>query len=288
MTNKRFNIRILSMATFLDIAKPYTDYKAAKFAVIPVPYEKTTSYGKGASKGPLAILKASEQVEDYDIELDSEPFRVGINVGKPIKSLDKISDAVSKILDDKKIPVLLGGEHSITPFAVSACRKRFKNLSVLQLDAHADLRSSYQGSKYSHASAMRRVLEICPAVQVGIRSMDRSEMEFARSSGQLDKIHFAQKLELVEKINTQLSKDVYITIDIDVFDPGIMPATGTPEPGGLDYYEVLDILKGVARQKNVVGFDLVELAPIKGLSHPDFTAAKMIYKLMGYIALKSH
>ena len=287
MTNKGVDIRIIVMARFLDIGKPYTDYKAAKFAVIPVPYEKTTSYGKGTAGGPLAILKASEHIENYDIELDSEPFRVGISVGKPIRSLDKISDGVAKVLADKKIPVLLGGEHSITPFAVSACKKRYKNLSVLQFDAHADLRSSYQGSKYSHACAMRRVLEICPAVQVGIRSMDRSEMEFARSSGQLDKIHFAQKLELVEKIDTQLSKDVYITIDIDVLDPAIMPATGTPEPGGLDYYEVLDILKGVARQKNVVGFDLVELAPIKGLNHPDFTSARLIYKLMGYIVSKN-
>jgi agmatinase len=274
------------MARFLDIDKRYTDYKTAKFAVIPVPYEKTTSYGKGTSKGPSAILKASEHIENYDIELEREPFRVGINVTKPIISLDKISGAVSKVLDDKKIPVLLGGEHSITPFAVSACRKKYKNLSVLQLDAHADLRSSYHGSKYSHACVMRRVLEICPAVQVGIRSMDISEAEFAKSSGQLDKIHFAEKLELVENIDVQLSKDVYITLDIDVLDPGIMPATGTPEPGGLDYYEVLDILRGVAAQKNIVGFDVVELAPIKGLNHPDFTAAKLIYKLMGYVTAK--
>lgn len=274
------------MAKFLDIGKPHTDYMTSKFAVIPVPYEKTTSYGKGTSRGPSAILKASEKIENYDIELDREPFRVGISVTKPIRSLEKISDAVSKVLDDKKIPVLLGGEHSITSFAVSACRKKYKNLSVLQLDAHADLRSSYHGSKYSHACVMRRVLEICPAVQVGIRSMDISEAEFAKSSGQLDKIHFAEKLELVENIGAQLSKDVYITLDIDVLDPGIMPATGTPEPGGLDYYEVLDILKGVARQKNIVGFDLVELSPIRGLSHPDFTAAKIIYKLMGYLTVK--
>lgn len=272
------------MPKFLDIDKRYTDYKTAKFAIIPVPYEKTTSYGKGTLKGPSAILKASEHIENYDIELDREPFRVGINVTKPITLPDKISGAVSKVLDDKKIPVLLGGEHSITPAAVSACRKKYKNLSVLQLDAHADLRSSYHGSKYSHACVMRRVLEICPAVQVGIRSMDISEAEFAKSSGQLDKIHFAEKLELVENIGVQLSKDVYITLDIDVLDPGIMPATGTPEPGGLDYYEVLDILRGVAAQKNIVGFDLVELSPIRGLNHPDFTAAKLIYKLMGYIA----
>ena len=272
------------MARFLKIAKPYTDYKTAKFAVIPVPYEETVSYGKGTSKGPDAILKASQYLEDYDIELDRETYRVGIHVTRPIKAVKAIKAQIKKILDEKKIPVMLGGEHSITPFAVAACREKYKDMSVLQFDAHADLKNSYQGSKNSHACTMRRVLEICPAVQVGVRSMDISEVEFARSSGQLEKIHFAEKLELAENISAQLSKDVYVTIDIDVLDPGIMPATGTPEPGGLDYYEVLDILKGVAREKNIVGFDLVELAPIKGLNHCDFTAAKLIYKLIGYIA----
>jgi agmatinase len=274
------------MFKFWKQSRPHTDYKTAKFAVIPVPYEKTTSYGKGTINGPAAILKASEQVEDYDIELDRETFRAGINVGRAVRSLEKLTEAVTKVLNDKKIPVVLGGEHSITPYSVAACKKKYKDLSVLQLDAHSDLRNTYHGSRNSHACAMRRVLEICPAVQAGIRSMDISEMEFARSTGQIAKIHFAEKLEIVEKINSQLSKDVYITIDIDVLDPSIMPATGTPEPGGLDYYEVLDILKGVAAQKNIVGFDLVELAPIKGLNHPDFTAAKLIYKLMGYISSK--
>lgn len=270
--------------TFLDIKPPYTDYKTAKFVVVPVPYEKTTSYGKGTAKGPDAILEASLHIEDYDIELDREISRVGINVVRPIRAVKAIKAQIKKIIDDKKIPVMLGGEHSITPFAVAACKEKFKNLSVLQLDAHADLRDKYQGSKHSHACTMRRVLEICPAVQVGIRSMDISEAKFAKESGQISKIHTAEKLEIVENVCAQLSKDVYITLDIDVLDPGIMPSTGTPEPGGLDYYEVLDILKGVAREKNIVGFDVVELAPIKGLIAPDFTAARIIYKLMGYIA----
>jgi agmatinase len=130
------------------------------------------------------------------------------------------------------------------------------------------------------------VLEICPAVQVGIRSMDRSETEFAKKTGQIKKIHFADKLELTDIVTTQLSKNVYISFDVDALDPSIMPSTGTPEPGGMDYYQVLDIFKAVAREKNIVGFDVVELAPIKGLHHPDFTAAKMIYKLMGYIVNK--
>jgi len=273
----------MSKTSFLDIAPPYTEYKTAKFAVIPVPYEKTVSYGSGTAKGPDAILKASQHVEDYDIELDRETCRAGIHVGKGIKDIKEIRGRIKKILEDKKIPVMLGGEHSITLFAVEACKEKYKNLSVLQFDAHADLRDTYHGSKYSHACAARRILEICPAVQVGIRSMSKSEMDYAKSSGQISKIHTAEKLEIVENVCAQLSKDVYITFDVDVFDPSVMPSTGTPEPGGLDYYEVLDILRGVAREKNIVGFDVVELAPVKGIHHPDFTIAKLIYKLMGYI-----
>jgi len=270
--------------SFLNIEPPHTDHKTAKFVVVPVPYEETVSYGKGTSKGPDAILKASMYIEDYDIELDSEPYRVGIHVAKPVKAVKEIRSQIKKIIDDKKIPVMLGGEHSITPPAVAACREKYKDLSVLQFDAHADLKNLYQGSKNSHACVMRRVLEICPAVQVGIRSMDINEAKFAKESGQISRIHLAEKLELAEIVTSQLSKNVYITFDVDVLDPSIMPSTGTPEPGGLDYYSVLDIFKEVAREKNIVGFDFVELAPIKGLNHPDFTTAKLIYKLMGYIA----
>ncbi len=279
--------------TFLDIDKPHTDYDKARFVVFPVPYEGTVSYGKGTSKGPDAILKASQHVEEYDIELDSEPYRAGIHVVNPIKLARRslgvggaIKAEVGRILEAKKIPVILGGEHSITPFAVKACAEKFKGLSVLQFDAHADLRDTYNGSKYNHACATRRILEVCPAVQVGVRSMDASEMKFAKESGQISKIHFADKLELAEIVLSQLSKNVYITFDVDALDPSIMPSTGTPEPGGLDYYQVLDVFRAVAREKNVVGFDFVELAPIKGLSHPDFMVAKLIYKLMGYVASK--
>ena len=269
---------------FLNIDRQHTDRKTAKFVVVPVPYEETVSYGKGTSKGPDAILKASMFIEDYDIELDREIYRVGIHVTNPVKAIKEVKAHIKKILDDKKVPVILGGEHSITPYAVAACKERYKDMSVLQFDAHADLKDSYQGSKNSHACVMRRVLEICPAVQVGIRSMDMSEAKFAKESGQISKLHLADKLELAELVTSQLSRDVYITFDVDALDPGIMPATGTPEPGGLDYYGVLDIFKAVARERNIVGFDFVELAPIKGLNHPDFTTAKLIYKLMGYIA----
>ena len=276
----------MAVRKFLDLEPQYTAYKTAKFVVVPAPIEKTVSYGKGTSKGPAAILAASQHIEDYDIELDRETSRVGIHVGKEIRDTKAIEGQLKKILDDKKIPVMLGGEHSITPYAVKACAEKFKYLSVLQFDAHADLRDTYHGSKQSHACVMRRILEICPAVQVGIRSMDISEMKYAKESGQIAKIHFADKLEIEEVVASQLSKDVYITFDVDALDPSIMPSTGTPEPGGLDYYQVLGIFEAVAREKKIVGFDFVELAPIKGLNHPDFTVAKLIYKLMGYLAEK--
>ena len=206
-----------------------------------------------------------------------------LEIGRPVP-VTKLEPRVAEILNGNKIPVILGGEHSLTPVAVKAVAKKYKRLSVLQLDAHADLRDSYQGSKHSHACALRRVLEICPAVQVGIRSLSVEEWEWAKKTGQSEKIHFAQKLELVDKIEKQLHKDVYITIDVDVFDPSVIPATGTPEPGGLFWYEVLDILKSVCAAKNVVGFDVVELSPRKGDIASDFTIAKLIYKLMGFLS----
>lgn len=276
----------MAVVRFLDLDPPHTDYKTAKFVVVPVPIEQTVSYGKGTSKGPDAILKASLHIEEYDIELGREISRAGIHVTRPIKAVNAIKAQIAKIIQDKKIPVMLGGEHSITPFAVSALKEKHKDLSVLQFDAHADLRDKYQGRSDSHACAVRRILEICPVVQVGIRSMDISEAEYAKKTGQIAKIHFAEKVELEEIVVAQLSKDVYITFDVDALDPSIMPSTGTPEPGGLDYYQVLDILRTVGREKNIVGFDVVELAPLKGVHHPDFTIAKLIYKLMGYIAAK--
>ncbi|MEA3494297.1 MAG: agmatinase [Candidatus Margulisiibacteriota bacterium] len=277
----------MSSRQFLDLGSQYRDYQNAKFVVIPVPYEKTTTYGKGARNGPSAILTASQKLETFDEDLKLEPYKkAGIHTTRPIH-ISHISSHVSRILNDNKIPVVFGGEHSISPYAVKACAEKYKDLSVLQFDAHADLRDSYQGSRENHACPMRRILEICPAVQVGIRSISKEEHAFAEESGQIKKIHWAKKIELAEKIENQLSKDVYITIDVDVFDPGLIPATGTPEPGGMFWYEVIDILSRVCRDKNVVGFDVVELAPIKGRHAPDFTIAKLVYKMMGYISSKS-
>ncbi|MDD4178439.1 MAG: agmatinase [Candidatus Margulisbacteria bacterium] len=269
---------------FLEIEPEYYNYQRSKFVVLPCPHEATTSYGKGAKNGPAAILKASQHVETFDEELGFEPYRKrGICTEKPI-SVARVKGQVARILKDGKTPIIIGGEHSITPFVVQVMAEKYKDLSVLQLDAHADLRDTYKGNKNNHACVMRRVLEICPAVQAGIRSISAEEWEWAKQGGQLKKIHFAEKLELVDKIEDQLSKNVYITIDVDVFDPSVIPATGTPEPGGFFWQEVLDILKGVCAAKNVVGFDVVELAPRRGENAPDFTIAKLIYKLIGYLA----
>jgi agmatinase len=260
---------------------------AAHFLILPVPHEATTSYGKGTKRGPSAILKALSYVEEFDEELQVE-IRPGIEymIGKPVKRADS-GARIARILADGKIPILLGGEHSITPYAVQACRDHYNDLSVLQLDAHADLRDSYKGKKDSHACVMRRVLEICPAVQVGVRSISKAEWDFAKQSGQIKKIHFINGAKNSPHLNVgnivnSLSKNVYITVDVDVFDPSVIPATGTPEPGGLLWREVLEILKAVCSAKKVVGFDVVELSPRKGDIASDFTVAKLIYKMMAY------
>lgn len=255
---------------------------AAHFLILPVPYEATTSYGKGTKRGPSAILKALSYVEEFDEELQVE-IRPGEEylISRAVKLADS-GARIAGILADSKIPVILGGEHSITPVAVKAFTDKYSDLSVLQLDAHADLRDAYQGKKNSHACVMRRVLEICPAVQAGIRSISKEEWDFAKQSGQLEKIHWAGKID-VKNIIHQLKQHVYITLDVDVFDPAVVPAVGTPEPGGLLWREVLAILKAVCSAKKVVGFDVVELSPRKGDIASDFTVAKLVWKMMGYL-----
>lgn len=264
--------------------------RKTKFTIIPVPYEATTTYGKGTKKGPEAILRALPHVEEFDEELKREIFDLAeIQIVEAVK-LSSLVPRLSSLVENGKIPIVLGGEHSITPQIVKQLAKKHKDLSVLQLDAHADLRDHYKGRKDNHACAMRRILEICPAVQAGIRNMSKWCYLYAKKSGQLKKIHLLNaecRMPNVELMLKQLSKNVYITIDVDVFDPSVIPAVGTPEPGGLLWHEVLDILRGVCRAKNVVGFDVMELSPIKGLTAPDFMAAKLIYKLIGYIASKA-
>jgi agmatinase len=286
-----------SSNNFLGLEPKLSSLSGAKFVVIPAPYEATASYGKGTSRGPAAILRASRHVETFDEDLVSEPCDAGIHTLPPLrlKGLGarevqrRIHDSVSRVVSSRKIPAMLGGEHSITPAAVSACKQRFKDISVLQIDAHADLRERYTGTRYSHASAMRRVLDICPLVQVGIRNISEDEYVFAKRSGQLKRMHFMHGLtgKSFGRIVGQLKKHVYVTMDVDGLDPSVIPATGTPEPGGLSWQQALSLLKRVARAKKVVGFDLVELSPIKGLAMADFAAAKLVYKMMGFISQRS-
>ncbi len=276
---------------FLDIEPQFSSLNNSRFVVIPMPFEKTTSYGKGTKNGPSAILAASQIIEDYDIELGCEIYKkVGIHTMAPVRfSKDPHKDmysAVKKVLSAGKIPVILGGEHSISYGPVKAAKEKYKDLSVLQFDAHSDLRDSYHGGKHSHACIMRRVREMCSAVQVGIRSQDKEEADYIKSCKIANTIYFAHNFSSSKnkEIINRLSKNVYLTVDVDVFDPSIIPSTGTPEPGGLNWDQVTSLIKLLADKKNVVGVDFVELAPKKGVAYPDFTIAKLIYKTIGYIS----
>jgi len=281
---------------FGGLSEEHSLYETSRAVIFPVPLERTTTYEHGTRNGPSAILKASQNMELYDEELELEPFKqIGIHTLPPIDTMDGTLDEVITelftaqcgLLDDDKFPVALGGEHSLTPPLVSAVVKKYKNLSVLQIDAHADLRDEYQGNPASHACAMRRVLEFCPAVQVGIRSLS---VEEAQAIPHLrTKVYWANDIvraplkSWIAKVLSDLSPNVYLTIDLDGFDPSIIPATGTPEPGGLDWYQVTSLIRAVAQHKKIVGMDVVELLPQPGQHASDFLAAKLIYKTLGYI-----
>ncbi|MBN1157496.1 agmatinase [Candidatus Woesearchaeota archaeon] len=277
---------------FCGIPEEFSDYSKAKVAIISVPYEGTVSYGKGTSKGPEAIIEASKNMETYDEELKWNAAEVGIATLPEIKArqdpeevVKQVRESVLKVLNDEKFPVVLGGEHSISTGFALAVKEKYPEFSVLQLDAHADLREEFEGTKYSHAAVMKRIHDINPStVQVGIRSLSEEEGEFI--DREKKKIFWAKDTydndSWMKDALKLLKNDVFITFDIDVFDPSIVPATGTPEPGGLSWYTVVKFLRMVFEQKNVIGFDLVELAPTKN-SHPsDFLASKLVYKMIGY------
>lgn len=275
---------------FAEVSDSFSDYKNSKVVILPFPYEKTTCYVKGTEKGPMAIIKASTEMELYDEELGNV-FEVGVCTLKPLK-IDENPEAmagiakkdVKKLLDDGKFVATLGGEHSISSGIVKAHKEQYKDLSVLQIDAHADLREDFEGSRYSHACAMKRVIEICPVVPVGIRSLSFEEKEFIKEKKL--KIFWAKDIvgndKWLEDAISRLSRNVYITFDLDGLDPSIMPSVGTPEPGGLSYYQTLMFLKKVFEKRNVVGFDVVELCPNPHNVAPDFTAARIVYKMIGY------
>lgn len=266
------------------------DYTASRIIIVPVPYDETSTWIRGSDKGPDAIMEASVNLEFYDVETNSEVHLKGINTILPITEkrspealVSAVHEKVLSLLDADKFPVIVGGNHTISIGSIKAFSERFDNLSVLQLDAHTDLRQNYEGSAFNHACTMARAKEYAPVVQVGIRSMSAEEIPYADT----DNIFFAHDLYHDKKLYVsaidRLTENVYITIDLDVFDPSLLPSTGTPEPGGPDYYEIMHFLKEVAGKRNVVGFDVVELCPSAVNKVPDFIAAKIIYQLLSYV-----
>lgn len=265
------------------------DAEHSRIVVIPVPYDGASTWAKGADRGPEAILLASEHLEGLDLETGEEVYREGIFTDRPVAATAGPEDLVEAVrarvgpwLDRGRFPVVLGGDHSVSIGAVAAQVERFPDLMVLQLDAHSDLRETYKGSPYNHACVMARVRERCRAVQVGIRSMDRAERD---RYGTAD-IFFADAIHRCpgwsDEVVRGLGPRVYVTVDLDVFDSAVMPATGTPEPGGLGWYDVVTLLRAVCRTCEVTGLDVVELCPRPALHACDFLAAKLVYKLLSY------
>ena len=266
-----------------------------KVVVIPFGLEKTVSYGSGTRNGPKEIIKASHQVELYDEELNYEPYKkIGIKTLKPFKidknikkALKKISDINREILNKKLFPMTFGGEHSITPGCIVPFAKKHKNLCLLHFDAHADLRESYNGEKFSHASAIKRCLDHknVSIISFGIRNISQSEILYLKKNSSRINIFWAKdkaKWDLIKFKKLIKNKTVYLTFDVDGLDSSIMPATGTPEPGGLLWDETLNIIKIAAKNSNIVGADINELSPIKGFNSYNFLVAKLAYKILSY------
>ena len=275
--------------TFAEIPKEYANPETAKITLTSIPYDGTSTWGKGADKGFNAFLEAAENMELFDIETESEVYRKGIVIENPI--LEKSSpeamfeatyNYAKALLRKGKFNTFFGGEHSVSIGLIKAYYEHFENLTVLQLDAHADLRPEYNGSPYNHACAVFDASQNTNLIQVGIRSMDKSEKQYLKK----EKCYFAQsihgKKNWMGKAVGQMTENVYITLDLDVFDPSIMPSTGTPEPGGMTWYPMIEFLKKVFQEKKVVGFDIVELAPNPENKAPDFLAAKLYYKMLSY------
>ncbi len=277
---------------FLGIGPQWSRYDTARAALLPIPCEATTTYVKGTARGPQAIIAASHQVELYDEELGRETYRAGIATlpdlevaGLPYEqAAERIGAAARRVLDDGKLLVSLGGEHSITPPLVEAAASVCGPLTVLQLDAHADLRETYDGTPHSHACALRRVTERHPAVQIGVRNLSADEAALVQLGGHTLFLahHMAAEPSWPDRALDRLNGTLYLTIDLDYFDPSLIPAVGTPEPGGPGWYDTLRFLRRVAARCRIVAIDLVELCPLPGHIVSDFAAAKLAYRLIGY------
>ncbi|WP_159947649.1 agmatinase [Polaribacter septentrionalilitoris] len=283
-----------TLKTYAGIPQEFGNLSTSKIVIIPVPYDGTSTWQKGADKGPKAFLDASENMELYDIETDSEVYKQGVFLTEPVTEnsspeamIDAVHQETKKYINRNKFVTVFGGEHSVSIGTIRAFNECFNDLTVLHIDAHADLRKEYEGSKCNHACAVFEANQSTNLVQVGIRSMDISE----KREMNLDKVFFAHDMALnedwMDDVIDQLSTNVFITFDLDALDPSIFPSTGTPEPGGLFYYETLEFLKRVFDEKNVVGFDMVELCPIENDKSSDFLAAKIFYKMLSYKFLEN-
>lgn len=306
-------------SNFLALPEEQCNFDDARVVILPVPYDSTTSFKTGARDGPRAIIEASYNLEDYDPELDEDVALVGIytapmlepHMGGPSHMIERVHQAVYSFLQQGKLVAAIGGEHSISLGAVTAAKAHYPDLSVLYLDAHADMRDEYMGTRWGHASVARRISEVCPFVQMGVRSFSLEEKEFIKEQ-RINTLFWpsqeSQRPQLpssssaavpqetissgqgiacggqsrAQEIIGLLSQEVYVSVDLDVLDPSIMSAVGTPEPGGMDWYQVTSLLRSVAQERRIVGFDVTELSPDLGPSACAFTAAKLAYKLVAY------
>ena len=277
------------MKTFGGIDNDLAEYETAKILLQSIPFDGTSTWGKGANKGFCSFLEAAENMELYDIETDSEVYKKGIHILKeiteksnPKKVFEAVYQKTQKLLTSNKFLTFFGGEHSISIGIIKAFYEKYNGLTVLQLDAHADLRPTYMNSPFNHACALHDASKKTNLVQVGIRSMDASEKKYMKPSN----VFFAEKMygnnTWMDESIDKMTNEVYISLDLDVFDPSILPATGTPEPGGLLWNDMLIYLNKIFKTKNVVGFDIVELAPIKEQPASNFLAAKLYYKMLSY------
>ena len=285
-------------SNFLALPPNQSDLETAGAVILPVPYDSTTSFRTGSREGPAAIIEASAALEDYDLEMDLDVAEIGIytapvlepHLGSPELNVERVKQAVNGYLAPNRMVGVIGGEHSVTAGAVAAHKSSFPNLSVLYFDAHCDLRDEYMGTRWGHASGARRIHDLCPLVFVGVRSMCEEERDYIRLSSRDDGCHpislfpcpITDPVSLARHVTEKLTDEVYISIDLDVFDPSLMPSVGTPEPGGMDWYQVIGLIKAISEDHQIVGFDVCELAPREGPSSCSYTAAKLVYKIISY------
>jgi len=278
---------------FLGIGPPHANLDTARAVLLPVPYDRTATYGKGAARGPEALIAASCSLELYDEELGADTYTLGIHTAPPVsgnedppeRMVELVESAVGGYLDMGKMVVTVGGEHSITAGAVAAYHKRHPKLTVVQLDAHGDMRDEYEGSRNNHACVMRRVREMgIPTLAVGIRSLCREESDYLvkHPAPIISGRQMAEGREWFEEALAAVGREAYVTMDVDFFDPALVPGTGTPEPGGGDWYTSLAFLRALSSKRRILGFDLMELSPIAGQPASDFLAAKLVYRMLGY------